>query len=145
MSSLLSKANATQGLNWCGAGANIILEGALQVRLCSPLVYFFNGAVTSRNDEPAAIDVRLPVSHYEYDSQLPELGYWPRYDGLSARQRRFYLTWIAENRASFPLDLGYVFLFFYGLECRALVEQTDHQTIFQESCAFANSIPRRGD
>ena len=127
-----SQSDAVNGLKWWGADTNIVLTGALQLKLASPMVYVFNAAGGVRSDEPAAIDVRLPISGDESNSGAGELGYWPRYDGLSPGQRRSYLSWIAQRRMSMPSELGYVFLFIYGLERRALADQADQEGIFRE-------------
>ena len=127
-----SQANAGKGLRWCGAGLNVSLVGAVQMRLCSPMVYIFDGPAGSQNDEPAAIDMRLPVAEREYAPTNRELNYWPRFDSLTAGQRRYYLNWLSKRRTSIPIELGYTFLFIYGLERRALVDQSDHEVIFRE-------------
>jgi TerB N-terminal domain len=138
---------STPGLKWCGTGVNVSLTGGINLRLLSPMIYVFQGSGNARNDEPASIDVRLPVSEHEHVSTVRELGYWPRYDGLTPGQRRSYLQWIAQGRASIPPELGYTFLFLYGLERRALVEQADQQEIFQEVIRLrklyaATGVPR---
>jgi hypothetical protein len=123
---------SSAGLEWCGSGMTVALKGGIDLLLRRPMVYIFNGPAKSRNDEPAAIDVRFPVSDREHVSTGRELGYWPRYDGLTTGQRRSYLQWLAQGRASIPTELGYAFLFIYGLERRALVDRADQQDIFRE-------------
>src|ERR1039458_2586270 len=46
-------------------------------------------------------------------------------------QRRSYLQWLEQGRASIPTELGYAFLFIYGLERRALVDRADQPDIFR--------------
>ncbi|MCI8406971.1 MAG: hypothetical protein HFE43_08265 [Oscillospiraceae bacterium] len=62
--------------------------------------------------EPSAIDIDLPVSFTDFSSE--PLGYYPNYWGLTPEQRGSYLRWLADISA--PIDIGYVFLFYYGLE-----------------------------
>ncbi len=53
------------------------------------------------------------------------MGYWPSYDQIPASCRAAYLSWLANGRQG-GAYIGYVFLFFYGLERRALIDaQTD--------------------
>src|SRR5207244_4189905 len=82
--------------------------------------------------EPAAIDVAQPVASNGWHSRSRELDYWPRYDALTPQQRRNYLEWLAAGRTQTPPELGYTFLFIYGLERRTLCEQGDQAEIFDE-------------
>ncbi|MHB1462614.1 MAG: TerB N-terminal domain-containing protein [Armatimonadota bacterium] len=65
--------------------------------------------------EPSAIYMNLPVAAY-FDSNacMPDPPYFPTYDQLSPVQRRFYLEWLSD--INMVVDVGFVFLFFYGLE-----------------------------
>lgn len=62
--------------------------------------------------EPSAIDVNLPVSS-NYAAPTP-LGYYPSYEALTPQERTAYLNWLAD--ITMPIDIGYVFIFYYGLE-----------------------------
>lgn len=46
------------------------------------------------------------------------LGYWPCYSDLEAPQRGRYLDWLASGAEDPTIDIGYVFVYFYGLERR---------------------------
>jgi len=68
-----------------------------------------------------------------------ETNYWPSYSEISASARRAYLNWLSEGRNHPDADIGYVFLFFYGLERRAVIDaaknpkaQADWPCIAQE-------------
>ena len=50
------------------------------------------------------------------------MGYWPSYDRLDKRARAAYLTWLIEGRRNESTHIGYVFMFFYGLERRLLID-----------------------
>lgn len=67
------------------------------------------------------------------------MGYWPSYSEVSPEARRGYLNWLAGGRQDPAADIGFVFLFFYGLERRAIVDaskdsaaQADWPTIAAE-------------
>ena len=82
----------------------------------------------SFNTEPSFIDVSLSISSRKVDIAERLIGYWPSYTHISPKARRAYLDWLAGGRSNPIADIGYVFLFFYGLERRALVDaQTDLQ------------------
>lgn len=74
--------------------------------------------------EPALIDPRLAVDLREPDYD-DGMGYWPEYHRISAANRGAYLSWLAGGRSHPAACIGYVFLFFYGLERRVLYERAD--------------------
>jgi tellurite resistance protein len=70
--------------------------------------------------EPALIDPTLPVDLRNPDWQGESMGYWPCYADISPRARAAYLAWVADGRTNPNAYIGYVFLYFYGLERRLL-------------------------
>jgi hypothetical protein len=68
------------------------------------------------SNDPALIDPTLPA-HKGY---APETTYYPSYANLTPGQRHIYLRWLVTGREDPEIDLGLVFLFFYGLERRLL-------------------------
>lgn len=72
--------------------------------------------------EPALIDPKLSVDARNPDWQGESMDYWPSYSDISARARAAYLAWLAGGRANPNAYIGYVFLYFYGLERRLLTE-----------------------
>jgi len=54
--------------------------------------------------------------------RAPQMGYWPSYTEASPEERRAYLNWLSEGRSNPDCDIGYVFLFFYGLERRVILD-----------------------
>ena len=72
--------------------------------------------------EPALINPRLPISASDQHADMP---YWPSYSEISPAARRGYLIWLSGGRRSPDANIGFVFLFFYGLERRALAEKSE--------------------
>ncbi len=72
--------------------------------------------------EPALIDPALPIDRSRPDWDGEDLFYWPSYESITPASRAAYLTWLADGRRHPGVPLGYVFLFFYGLERRVLVD-----------------------
>jgi hypothetical protein len=65
--------------------------------------------------EPSTIYRDLPVSNDEVQIQrIAKLDYFPSYKQMSPSQRSLYLTWLGDVAA--PVETGYVFVYFYGLE-----------------------------
>ena len=70
----------------------------------------------------AYIDPSLPVARSGDDLDGDGMPYWPGYSDISPRCRATYLDWLAGGRADAAYNLGYMFLYFYGLERRFFVE-----------------------
>lgn len=92
----------------------------------------------SGSPDPCLVNPVLPVASRANVSER-EFGYWPSYSEITPRARRAYLSWLAGGRRDPEADIGYVFLFFYGLERRAIVDglkdeqaQCDWPVIAQE-------------
>ena len=114
-------------LAWAGSGASF---QAGPFRIDNALTYFANGAPAQ--EEASCIDLRLPLRSPE--AAAPDaLGYWPRYATLSPEQRARYLAWLASGRRGPLADIGYAFLYFYGLERRALVDDADVALVLNEA------------
>ncbi len=76
--------------------------------------------ITGDND-PCLIDPTKEVAlSADFNQRL--MGYWPSYSNISAEARRAYLNWLAAGKGSPNADIGYVFLYFYGLERRIVVD-----------------------
>ena len=87
-------------------------------------IYFGKGlgAVSGDGIEPALINPDLPIDRTANDCHIRLLNYWPSYSGASQQARAAYLNWLETGRQDSNADLGYVFLYFYGLERRALYD-----------------------
>ena len=62
--------------------------------------------------EPSLISIELPIG--EPITPAPRLNYYPSYAKLSPDERATYLNWL--QNVDTPIDIGYVFIFYYGLE-----------------------------
>lgn len=81
---------------------------------------FYLGTPRSyRDSQLATIDPTLPFSG-QADWCGEGLGYWPRYAGLNDRERGTFLAFLNSERRAVTVGIGYVFLYFYGLEHRLL-------------------------
>lgn len=72
--------------------------------------------------EPALIDSRLKVDWSRPALRGEGMTYWPSYSGISPANRAAYLGWLAGGRQDPDAYIGYVFLFFYGLERRMFID-----------------------
>ena len=74
------------------------------------------------SNDACLINPRLPVITAEPWEFGDEMGYWPQYAEISPRCRGAYLKWLSTGRNEPRAYTGYVFLFFYGLERRLIVD-----------------------
>lgn len=65
--------------------------------------------------EPSLIDTSLPLDLDICDNDfMTDIGYFPSYERLTPKQRYIYISWLQD--ISKPVAMGYVFIFYYGLE-----------------------------
>lgn len=81
------------------------------------------------------IDPTLDVDASKSDPEGTRMSYWPSYSSIDPGCRATYLEWLANGRRDPNIDIGYVFLFFYGLERRVLFDA-------QHSSQVRSEIPR---
>ena len=82
----------------------------------------------------AYIDPSLSVARSGADKAGEGMPYWPGYSDISPQCRATYLDWLASGRNDASYNPGYMFLYFYGLERRFFVDQSneDVKDIVQE-------------
>ena len=106
---------------WVPVGESVTVKGR---RLPDGMVYVGSGLRGISHyvrTEPALIDPKLPVDNRAPDIHGRHMGYWPSYSDIPAASRAAYLDWLAAGRPE-GVYIGYVFLFFYGIERRLLYE-----------------------
>jgi len=79
--------------------------------------------------EPSTIYVDEPAILSKDTALVPRPPYYHRYGALSPFQRGMYLNWLQDPTG--PVDPGYVFLYYYGLERQLLLG--DFQNAFDET------------
>jgi len=92
-------------------------------------------------NDPCLIDPTKPVAR-QGDYTERQMGYWPSYSEISAGARGAYLNWLAGGRKDPQADVGYVFLFFYGLERRAIIDAAKDDAAKAEWPAIASELRR---
>jgi len=101
---------------WYGSAEPIEIGG---VRIASPMIYV--GPTRSYDTPRDRVDPTARVGLTGEDQLGIALSYWPSYHALSPGGRRTYLDWLAGGRTT-TVGIGYVFIFFYGLERRLFVD-----------------------
>ncbi|MCI0564532.1 MAG: TerB N-terminal domain-containing protein, partial [Nitrososphaera sp.] len=73
--------------------------------------------------DPSTIFTRLAVRAPRDMASVPHPPYYPSYMELSPEQRWVYLSWLKDVRQ--PIYIGYVFIYYYGLERHLLLGDYD--------------------
>lgn len=81
------------------------------------------------------LKIELADSFFSDDS----LGYWPKFISLSPKARGAYLDWLSSTRTHPETPVGYVFIYFYGIERRVTydaikydVSDTEYSSLYHE-------------
>jgi len=129
-----SAAHARRSPGWIAAG-----DGLQIGPVCVPGGMFYAGQAGASAEwlnERSLVDPSLQVSLSGNDPLGSSLPYWPSYRDLTPNARRSYLDWLAAGRVD-PVGIGYVFLFFYGLERRLFVDKA-----FEEAESIIAEVAR---
>lgn len=94
------------------------------------------------NIEPALINPQEPVNRQNPDYDGNTLGYWPSYNWISSEARAAYLEWLASDRNDPDTPIGYIFLYYYGLERRILYDSQKSNSAKEEVPAIIDEIER---
>lgn len=109
---------------WLGSGEAVEVRGHV---IPGGLVYVgrhLNPVSSARAVEPALINPELTIDPSSSDWAGEKMTYWPSYRDAAPQCRTAYLRWLAAGRRDPTVGIGYVFLFFYGLERRLLWDAT---------------------
>lgn len=140
------KRKATHRTGWVPSTENVSIGG----REIGGMVYV--GTPPRLNDYGyrdkcrAYIDPSLSFARDGTDKVGNYMPYWPGYSEIPSQCRATYLDWLAGGRSDPSYDPGYMFLYFYGLERRFVLDhpsEAEKQEIFAGSPAFDESLPGR--
>jgi hypothetical protein len=106
------------------------------------MVYVGSNLPSLHSNEPALIDPSLPIKIASHRRSDEPLHYFPSYADIDEEARTIYLSWLADGRNDPYIDIGYVFLFFYGLERRVLVDIHREPKFRHEIPAIAAEVKR---
>lgn len=76
-----------------------------------------------QSDDPSTIFTKLLVRKTRDFENIQPPGYYPSYFEFSPEQRWVYLNWLRD--VTQPIDIGYVFVFYYGLERHLILGEFD--------------------
>lgn len=98
------------------------------------------------DDEPSLIFTTLPISIPIKNKLIDKIGYYPSYSKLSPEQRYLYLSWLKNPFEKTEIDIGYIFIFYYGLERYLYLKQSNIAfkyifkllTLYKDNYSFAH-------
>jgi uncharacterized tellurite resistance protein B-like protein len=92
-------------------------------------------------NDPCLIDPSKKVDSAG-DFTLRQTNYWPSYSEISSSARAAYLDWLADGRRHPEADIGYVFIFFYGLERRVVLDVSNDPAAKKDWPAIRDELTR---
>jgi uncharacterized tellurite resistance protein B-like protein len=106
---------------WVEPGRSVTVAG---YTIPNGMIYLGKGlaSVSGIRIEPALINPSLAVDRSNPDRSGSGMGYWPSYSAIPNGCRAAYLEWLSSDRRTPGTYIGYVFLFLYGLERRAVAD-----------------------
>lgn len=126
---------------WIPQGKSVKVAG---YTIPGGLLYVGSGLynIQGWNIEPALINPSLPVDRSLSDREGAHMSYWPSYSEIHPTSRNAYLQWLAEGCYNPNINTGYVFLYFYGLERRALSDIKDLSQAEEEVDTILSEVKR---
>lgn len=115
------KPKASSQARWVSAGEPVKV-GAFQI---DSGMFYLGGVLPGQHYGQCGncvVDPAAKVAASGDDRAGDSLSYWPSFQAISPTARRTYLDWLAGGREDPAIGIGYVFLFFYGLERRLFVD-----------------------
>lgn len=114
---------------WVGEMSALTIDGRT---ITTHLVYYGTPTHYEARHDKSRIDPVLSVD-LRGDPSGSTLDYCPSYSDFEPRARATYLDWLDGGRSNAAIPIGYVFVFFYGLEQRLFVDDARDEA----KCIFA--------
>ena len=129
---------------WVPAGQTVTVAGK---KIPGGMIYVGNylqaeDYYSSSKIDPALINPKLRVRWSTPDYSAVLMGYRPSYSDMHSTCRADYLNWLISGRKDPTCNIGYVFLFFYGLERRFYVDSKTSITAQKERQAIIDEVKR---
>jgi uncharacterized tellurite resistance protein B-like protein len=125
---------------WAPAGQTVCVGG---FTIPGGLIYVAGRSTDAKRwPEPSLIDHSLPVGVGTTDDAGTPMGYKSYYSNITPACRAAYLHWLANGRCAPDADINYVFLYFFGLERRVLVDARHSPAVQGEREVLAAEIRR---
>lgn len=124
---------------WHPRGASVDVGG---IRIPDGMVYVGTTLKTHFSENDACLIDPSKSIAAEGDFTARQTDYWPSYSQITSAARRAYLNWLSDGKKDPKADIGFVFLYFYGLERRALIDGSKDATARAELPQIGNEVRR---
>jgi len=115
-----------KNLIWIADGHSQNYSNNEQNKIFESNVFFFHSFL--QGNEPSLIYTKLPLESVDDFSTVERPPYYPTYAGLTPLQKWIYLKFL-ENPYNSEINIGYVFILYYGLERHLL--QGNYEEAFE--------------
>ncbi len=124
---------------WVPPGESVEINGVI---IKGGMLYVGTSLPASNGlPDPALIDPTKNIAKIaDFSERLTN--YWPSYSDVSPQARKAYLNWLVDGKSHPHADIGYVFMYFYGLERRVLIDGVNDIGAAGERLQIANEITR---
>ncbi len=99
-------------------------------------------SIDEYHTDSSLIDPSLTINEKYPDYGADEMGYWPSYCDLSPSSRAAYLEWLSSDRNDPETPIGYIFLYFYGIERRLLIDSLNGEVTADEKAELFKELSR---
>ncbi|KOF04139.1 hypothetical protein OB69_03935 [Roseivirga seohaensis subsp. aquiponti] len=120
-------------------------EVSIKSKTITKGLFYFGGVLKGENNnenESSLVDETLQIKESQYTYTDSSLGYWPSFIDLSPSCRGAYIDWLASDRDMPDTPIGYLFIYFYGLERRIITDYKDGLVGDEECLQICNEIIR---
>ena len=126
---------------WVPCGRTVQIAG---YSIPGGLIYIGSGlkSVSHWSKEPALVDPEVPIFNAPSDREGRYMNYWPSYSQIHTASRAAFIEWLADGRKDPEANIGYVFIYFYGLERRALADVKDSAAARSDVPAIITEVKR---
>lgn len=97
---------------------------------------------SNQETEASLVDDSLKITPADFSYTDQSLAYWPKFISLSPKARGAYLNWLASDRNHPDAPIGYVFIYFYGIERRVIHDANNKQVLDSEYLGLFEEVSR---
>ena len=126
---------------WIKSGKSITIKG----QTFSTGNFYVGGRLKSLDGygtDASLVDDSLKIVSQPLTFEDDSLGYWPKFISLTPKGRGAFLNWLSSDRSDPETPLGYVFIYFYGLERRITVDSNKNEVDDSEFKSLFEEILR---
>lgn len=131
--------NETKKTNsyWIPKNQTVRVKG---ITISGGMIYY--NATHSQVYHPSMVEESQMIGTGSGDFRRDLSGYYPAYRNINPDDRRAYLNWLASDRSDPSAGIGFVFIYFYGLERRLVIDSKFDASIEDEKPVILEEIRR---